>query len=105
MVNNRQSKLKFIEKSMSEENATTPFGEKRVPPARSWSFQLPSDDEKDDNDAILGDRPLTEAERNLQNAKQIPLYRFVLTGGPCGGKTTGLARVFSFLKERGKIRL
>lgn len=28
-------------------------------------------------------------------------YKFVLTGGPCGGKTTGLARLLYFLKERG----
>jgi len=31
----------------------------------------------------------------------VPLYKIVLTGGPCSGKTTGLARVSSFLRERG----
>jgi predicted ATPase len=30
-----------------------------------------------------------------------PLYRIVLTGGPCGGKTTALARLSSYLRERG----
>ena len=28
-------------------------------------------------------------------------YKFVLTGGPCGGKTTAMARLQGFLKERG----
>jgi len=45
---------------------------------------------------------LTEAERNLQLSEENrpPLYKFVFTGGPCGGKTTALARVFSYLRER-----
>jgi predicted ATPase len=30
-----------------------------------------------------------------------PFFKFVLTGGPCGGKTTALARLFSYLRERG----
>lgn len=30
-----------------------------------------------------------------------PLYKIVLTGGPCGGKTTALERVSSYLRERG----
>jgi AAA domain len=45
-------------------------------------------------------RPLTVAEQNLVAIDKPPLYKFVFTGGPCGGKTTGLARVFSFLRER-----
>lgn len=72
----------------------------RAPPSRSWSFQLPEDGNDSDPD-VPGDRPLSEADRNLQNSHQIPFYKFVLTGGPCGGKTTGLARLYSFLKERG----
>jgi predicted ATPase len=44
---------------------------------------------------------LTEAERNLSSPGKAPLYKFVMTGGPCGGKTTALARVFNFLRERG----
>ena len=48
---------------------------------------------------------LTEAERNLLSSSDSktcpPLYRFVISGGPCGGKTTALARVFSYLRERG----
>lgn len=31
----------------------------------------------------------------------VPFYKFVLTGGPCGGKTTALARLSNFLRERG----
>ena len=49
---------------------------------------------------------LTVAEQNLQSSVSDsktcpPLYRFVISGGPCGGKTTALARVFSYLRERG----
>ena len=29
------------------------------------------------------------------------VQKFVLTGGPCGGKTTALARLRTFLEERG----
>lgn len=69
----------------------------RTTPSRSWSFQI------DDGDSSSGEQDLTEAERNLRSAGQTPFHKFVLTGGPCGGKTTGLARVFSFLKERGEM--
>lgn len=31
----------------------------------------------------------------------VPFYKVVLTGGPCGGKTTALERVSSYLRERG----
>ena len=44
---------------------------------------------------------MTEAEKNLASASPPPLFKFVFTGGPCGGKTTALARVFSYLRERG----
>ena len=43
---------------------------------------------------------LTKAETNVL-AKSAPFYKFVLTGGPCGGKTTALARLSSYLRERG----
>eukprot|EP00934_Nitzschia_sp_Nitz4_P002213 Nitzschia sp. Nitz4//scaffold376_size14603//8852//10148//NITZ4_008921-RA/size14603-augustus-gene-0.17-mRNA-1//-1//CDS//3329549661//2213//frame0 len=49
--------------------------------------------------ATSEDKKLTEAERNLQG--DAPVYKFVITGGPCGGKTTALARIFSYLRERG----
>jgi AAA domain len=53
--------------------------------------------------SMEGSVPLTEAEQNLQLSEKDrpPLYRFVISGGPCGGKTTALARVFSYLRERG----
>ena len=46
---------------------------------------------------------LTEAEANLKAAEdaKVPLFKFILTGGPCGGKTTAIARLSYFLKERG----
>ncbi|CAK4681015.1 unnamed protein product [Aphanomyces euteiches] len=31
----------------------------------------------------------------------IPIYKFVLTGGPCAGKTTSLDRLSSYFRERG----
>ena len=43
----------------------------------------------------------SEAFRNLEKASTVPFYRVVLTGGPCGGKTTALARLSSYLRERG----
>jgi hypothetical protein len=44
----------------------------------------------------------SEAQRNLLATENAPpLYKFCFTGGPCGGKTTALARVFSYLRERG----
>lgn len=46
-----------------------------------------------------GKETLTAAEKNLQG--DVPVYKFIITGGPCGGKTTALARLFSFLRERG----
>ena len=30
------------------------------------------------------------------------IYRFVLTGGPCSGKTTAMEKLQVFLRERGK---
>ena len=46
-----------------------------------------------------GTETLTQAEKNLQG--NVPLYKIIITGGPCGGKTTALARLFTFLRERG----
>lgn len=43
---------------------------------------------------------LTEAEIN-SIAPPSPIYKIVLTGGPCGGKTTSLARLSPYLRERG----
>lgn len=50
----------------------------------------------------------TEAEANLAASEteniqgpRVPLFKFILTGGPCGGKTTAIARLSSFLRERG----
>jgi predicted ATPase len=55
----------------------------------------------------VGDIDTTPVDANLAtddaaaDTTQAPIYRFVISGGPCGGKTTALARVFSFLRERG----
>ncbi|GLD94547.1 hypothetical protein PINS_up003158 [Pythium insidiosum] len=34
-----------------------------------------------------------------------PIYKFVLTGGPCAGKTTSLDRLSTFFRDRGLPRL
>lgn len=44
--------------------------------------------------------PLADARRALHK-ESIPVYKFVLTGGPCAGKTTALARMSAFFKEKG----
>ena len=44
------------------------------------------------------------AKENLEKVEtsdSVPLYKIVLTGGPCGGKTTALARLSNYLRERG----
>jgi len=43
---------------------------------------------------------LSEAEVNSV-APPAPIYKIVLTGGPCGGKTTSMARLSPYLRERG----
>jgi len=43
---------------------------------------------------------LSIAEMN-SIAPPSPIYKIVLTGGPCGGKTTSLARLSPYLRERG----
>jgi len=42
----------------------------------------------------------TEADKNVIS-REHPVYKIVLTGGPCGGKTTALARLSTYLQERG----
>ena len=43
-------------------------------------------------------RTFSEGELRHQTT---PLYKFVLTGGPCAGKTTALSRLRDYLGERG----
>eukprot|EP00555_Chaetoceros_dichaeta_P011260 CAMPEP_0198255876 /NCGR_PEP_ID=MMETSP1447-20131203/5914_1 /TAXON_ID=420782 /ORGANISM="Chaetoceros dichaeta, Strain CCMP1751" /LENGTH=465 /DNA_ID=CAMNT_0043942365 /DNA_START=163 /DNA_END=1560 /DNA_ORIENTATION=+ len=42
----------------------------------------------------------TQADKNI-HFDTAPIYKFALTGGPCGGKTTALERISSYLRERG----
>ena len=47
---------------------------------------------------------LTSPERrNLDDTLRgnAPIYKFVITGGPCAGKTTAMERLQVFLRERG----
>lgn len=44
----------------------------------------------------------SEAANNIKTGEHsAPVYKFVLTGGPCGGKSTSLTRLSSYLRERG----
>ena len=52
----------------------------------------------DDSDGEALPEKATEA---LGASDAAPLVKIVLTGGPCGGKTTSLARLSSYLRERG----
>mmetsp|Transcript_7286 Transcript_7286/g.10886 ORF Transcript_7286/g.10886 Transcript_7286/m.10886 type:complete len:422 (-) Transcript_7286:53-1318(-) len=48
--------------------------------------------------------PQTSSSSTQPQQKQTeaaPFFKIVLTGGPCGGKTTALARLSTYLKERG----
>ena len=51
----------------------------------------------------VSDDTIAHLPKAVQNSilRLEPLYKFVLTGGPCGGKTTALARLSSYLSERG----
>mmetsp|Transcript_7644 Transcript_7644/g.14428 ORF Transcript_7644/g.14428 Transcript_7644/m.14428 type:complete len:471 (+) Transcript_7644:172-1584(+) len=51
-------------------------------------------------DETLVTQAPSQAETNVLT-KSAPFHKFVLTGGPCGGKTTALARLSSYLRERG----
>eukprot|EP00804_Cyclotella_cryptica_P009876 CCRYP_014172-RA/>CCRYP_014172-RA protein AED:0.02 eAED:0.02 QI:52/1/1/1/1/1/2/786/307 len=56
-----------------------------------------------DSGAILAQdalSDLTEAEIN-SIVPPSPIYKIVMTGGPCGGKTTCLERLSNYLRERG----
>ena len=33
--------------------------------------------------------------------KEVPIYRICITGGPCGGKTTALAKIVNVLEKYG----
>ena len=46
-------------------------------------------------------RLVNERERDSIHYNDMRLFKFVLTGGPCSGKTTASARLQSYLSERG----
>lgn len=50
-----------------------------------------------------GNNNMTTADRNIAAADSgiQKIWKFCITGGPCSGKTTSLARIYSFLKDRG----
>lgn len=47
--------------------------------------------------------PLTDAREAAQehSTAAAAVYKFVLTGGPCAGKTTALSRMGDFFREKG----
>ena len=54
------------------------------------------------NDNTSDPLSCTVAEKNVLNPPS-PFYKIALTGGPCGGKTTALARLSSYLIQRGYV--
>ncbi|TDH72840.1 uncharacterized protein CCR75_008299 [Bremia lactucae] len=51
---------------------------------------------------LAADSPLPLLSPIQSGQKDIaPIYKFVLTGGPCAGKTTSLDRLSTFFRERG----
>jgi len=61
---------------------------------------MDSSHEEDKKEATEKDGMSTQADKNFL-VPTAPFYKFVLTGGPCGGKTTALARLSCYLRERG----
>lgn len=47
------------------------------------------------------DEPPPTQKHKQKQQTPAPFFKIVLTGGPCGGKTTALARLSTYLKERG----
>lgn len=45
--------------------------------------------------------PLIDAREAANEDSTAAVYKFVLTGGPCAGKTTALARMGDFFREKG----
>src|ERR1700745_3416155 len=52
--------------------------------------------------AISGERKFMDLIKKVLeiNKRNLSLWIFVLTGGPCGGKTTALSRMVQFLRDR-----
>ena len=51
--------------------------------------------------AVPKDDPAEQLQQFLSSNNKV--YKFVLTGGPCSGKTTAMERLQVFLRERGTI--
>ena len=47
------------------------------------------------------DKPKRTSSMNDFTKSQVNFHKFVMTGGPCAGKTTAIARLQAFLSERG----
>ena len=77
-----------------------------TPPRAQPSFaskSLPLRRLRADSGAILAQDALTELSTAEINSivPPHPIYKIVMTGGPCGGKTTCLERLSNYLRERG----
>lgn len=76
-----------------------------TPPRRSnfASKSLPLRRLRADSGNILAQDALTDLSEAEINSiiPPHPIYKIVMTGGPCGGKTTCLERLSNYLRERG----
>lgn len=62
-------------------------------------LKLLSDDKVNQSSAVKDDEQRQQLQHLLSGDQKV--YKFVLTGGPCSGKTTALERLQVFLRERG----
>ena len=67
----------------------------------STNDQQQQQKEQQQRDDAVNNMSQSQAQIHLEQCSKIPFYKIVLTGGPCGGKTTALDRVSSYLRERG----
>ena len=68
-----------------------------TPVARAASFA----EDDGDADPAAAIKLASRSSRAASSTNSKCVQKFVLTGGPCGGKTTALARLRTFLEERG----
>lgn len=69
-------------------------------PSKSNECDLPSTDkiELEGFPSVKIDQDASAVLPDFHGGK---IFKFILTGGPCGGKTTAIARLQGFLRERG----
>jgi predicted NACHT family NTPase len=68
---------------------------------KQLKLKLLSDDKVNRTSTVRDDEQREQLQQLLSGDQKV--YKFVLTGGPCSGKTTALERLQVFLRERGAV--